>query len=272
MLDAANPQSDRVTDAARKGGPRPNLAATIGPPLERGLDPREALERIASLGYPAVQWSATTPGIRPRELDRSARRGVLERCRRLELSIAGVDAWIPAGDYLDRERVDRAVHAIEEAIRFAAECAAPGGERPIVALSLPAESGAAIDAIAELASRFGVVVADHARPPVRRAGIGLGIDPVAVLADGGDPAAAVVAAGSDLASARLADLQRSGLRGPILEPGEARLDLLAYRVALDLAAVRRPLVADARQWRDPLGGLAATLDRWRAGSATLEPA
>jgi hypothetical protein len=262
-------QSDREQ---RRRGPRPHLAATLGPLLASGLDAREALERIGALGYPAVQWSATTPGIRPRELDRSARRGVAERCRHLELSIAGVDAWIPAGDYLDRKRVDFAVHAVEEAIRFAAECASAGEERPVVAVAFPAEATAAIDAIAEIASRFGVVVADHARPPKQRPGIGLGIDPVAVLADGGDPAAAVAAAGVDLASARLADLLRSGLRGPVLEPGEARLDVLSYRVALELAGVRRPLVADARQWRDPLGGLAATLDRWRAETGALEPA
>jgi len=35
----------------------------------------------------------------------------------------------------------------------------------------------------------------------------------------------------------------------------------AYLAALDVAGYRRELLADARQWRDPLAGLAAVVDR-----------
>lgn len=223
------------------------------------------------MGYRGVQWPASAPGLRPRDLDGSARRGVRELLRRLELALSGVDAWIPPGHFLDRERVDRAVAATEEAVRFAAECAGSGPWRPVVSLLLPpvdagqpAESGLAgvAAALAEIGSRHGVVVADHPIDRPAASALGWGIDPAALLGAGRDPSAAVAAAGASLATARLVDLLRSGLRGPIGEPGEARLDALAYRIALEISGFGGPPIVDARQWRDPLAGLEASLVRW----------
>jgi hypothetical protein len=62
------------------------------------------------------------------------------------------------------------------------------------------------------------------------------------------------------------DQLRSGLRGPILEPGEARLDVLALRMAIEVAAAsagfRGIPVLDARQWPEPRAGIAASRARW----------
>ncbi len=265
------------------GDPRPRLAATVGSLVEAGAAARDAMIAVAREGYAAVQWSATTPSMRPRELDGSARRGLVGELRRLELRCAGVDAWIPPGHLLDATTIERAVSAVEQSIRFAAELTAPGEPRPAVSLLLPTETELAARAalapqvreafahLAALAEREGVALADHSMEPIVGSGLGVGVDPAAHLAAGRDPSLALLQAGASLASARLVDCFRSGLRGPILEPGEARLDVTAYRVAVELSGLRRPLVVDARQWRDPLAGLIASIERWSGGSLRRAP-
>jgi hypothetical protein len=160
-------------------------------------------------------------------------------------------------------------------VTLASDLAEPGRPRPTVSVLLPIESDLAKDAtlvarlnevvaeLGRLAGREGVAVADHSSdaPARTAAGLAIGLDPVAELAAGRDPALAAIRAGSHLASARLADLSRSGLRMPPLEPREARLDLDAYLAALDAGGYRRELVVDARQWRDAGAGLAATVER-----------
>ncbi len=289
-MDGVRQRSDLMGLIAPRGGdPRPFVAATIGPLIEAARqDPRAALAAIARIGCPCVQWSVTTPSLRPRELDGTARRGIVSELRRLELRCTGVDAWIPPGHLLDRATIDRAIGAIEQAIQLASDLAvgrdgARDRAMPVVSVLLPTEKevgdgGTRVDppsksaselaeAIAVLrakADRAGVALADHALPP--RAALSVGIDPAAVLAVGGDPAAQIVAAGARLATARLVDCFRSGLRGPVLEPGESRLDLEGYLVALSIVGYDGPLVVDARQWRDPLGGLQLTIDRLTGGT------
>jgi len=245
-----------------------------------GIAAAAALEAVAQLGYSAVQWSGTTPSLRPREIDTSARRGIRGQLQRLELQCAGIDLFIPPSQFLDDATIDRAVAAVEHAIRFVADIAGSGlsaDARPTVSLLLPtarerepetaaaAQCAAALDHLVTVAERDGIQLADLTAAvdeDAARTRIGISVDPALVLAASRDPAAAVLAAGSNLVSARLVDLYRSGLRGPIGEPGEARLKVDAYRVALDIVGYRRALVVDARQWRDPFGGLRVSLERW----------
>jgi sugar phosphate isomerase/epimerase len=155
------------------------VAATIGPIVEARADAgpngaREALAALARIGCPCVQWSVTTPGLRPRELDGTARRGILTELKRLELRCSGVDAWIPPGHLLDRSTIDRAIGAIEQAILLASDLAGTSDRmRPVVAVLVPTEREAgegtaaselnqAIGALAARAERAGVVLADHA--------------------------------------------------------------------------------------------------------------
>ena len=51
--------------------PEDCLAPTLAALGDR---PRTAIDRLAGLGFRAVQLSASQPGLRPRELDRSGRR------------------------------------------------------------------------------------------------------------------------------------------------------------------------------------------------------
>lgn len=238
------------------------LAPTLAPLPSA---PRQAFDRMREMGFGYVQLSAAQAGLRPRELDRSARRDLLATLRRRELDVAGIDAWIPPADLLDPARVDRAVAAIVEAIELAGDL----GRCP-VSLTLPGreaggESGAlesVMETIVDAAQQRDVPLADHAIPVTEQEYIGVGIDPAAWLAQDEDPAAAVSRHAGRLLSLRLCDLLTSGLRGPIGDAREGRLDVLAYKVAAALAGLDRPLVVDARQWSDPWAGLIQTLDAW----------
>jgi hypothetical protein len=120
-IDAAgSPQSGATSD------PRPRCAATLGPvaasfgavhgPGEAAptaADVQAAVERLAAIGLRGVQWPGTTPTLRPRDLDGGARRGVRSVLDRLELVFTGIDLWIAPAHYLDRERIDRAVGAVD---------------------------------------------------------------------------------------------------------------------------------------------------------------
>lgn len=240
------------------------LAATIAP---LGLPPREGLAAARSLGARAVQVSATQPGLRPRELGQAARRDLLATLRRMELILAGLDLWIPAAHFASPAEVDRAVDAATAAIELAADL----GRVP-VSVSLPPRgqglAEAAAQTLARHAEQFGVEIADHAAVIEPRPGIGAGIDPAVLLAAGIDPATAVASvagAGGRLVTARLVDFTTGAMRAPLGEP-DGRLDVVSYRAALDVAGYARPVVIDARLWRDVRGGIARTMQLWQAAT------
>lgn len=248
------------------GDARPLLAATVSPLVSAGAcaGTREALEWLGASGYRGVQLSATDAETRPRELSASARRDLAATLARHELSCAGVDLFIPAAHFTDATLVARAFEATEAAIEFAATL----GRAPVT-VPLPLdEAGEVRAAVAAVASRHGVDVLLPLTQPsefVKCASpFAASIDCAAVLAAGGDPASLALAAQSRLGGVRLVDLGRSGLRIPILEPRESRLDALALRISLESAGFNRLPVVDARQWTDPARGLAVVLDRWSA--------
>lgn len=251
----------------------PPLAATIAP---LPGDPREALQRLARTRCRFVQFSAAQPGMRPRELDAGARRGLRARLRQLELEVSGIDLWIPTAHFDDTARVDRAVEALREAIILAADL----GRVPVSVL-LPAEVDDALrPAIEQLlteAERRGVDLADHA---VTRRDVALmnahrlmvGIDPPGWIASSRDPVGAVLDTGHRLRSARLCDLTSAGMRAPV-QAGSARsphddaqLDVSAYAIALAAIGYERPVVIDARQWQDPWTGVERSIDAWHAAT------
>lgn len=226
-----------------------------------GAEPRAGLKRLASAGFRFVQVSVTTPGLRPRDLDESARRDLRATLRRLELSCSGLDAWVPAEHFLDPAKIDRAVQAISDAIELAASL-----DRCPVSVLLPDTKAnpavrSALSALGERAHHFNVALANHAVDPTTDAEVMIGVDPAAHLAMNRDPAKAVLAGAARIASARLVDLTTTGLRAPIGQI-DGRLDVAAYQVALDAAGYRRPVVVDARQWPDPWRGLEDTRRAW----------
>ena len=253
----------------------PPLAPTLEPLVSAnggggdGESIRAAMERIASMGFRFVQLSATQPGLRPRDLDQSARRDLVATLRRRELAVAGLDLWIPPRHFLEAAHSDRAVSAVLAAIELASDLG-----RGSVSLTLPGTTAddsdalkPALDAISDHANRFGVMIADHAVPVVARDSelIGVGIDPAAWLSSGGDPSAALMANARRIVSARVCDLLTSGLRGPVGDRHEGQLDVVAYKVALSVIGYARPAVVDARNWIEPWKGIEQTRRAWNAG-------
>lgn len=261
--------------------PRPFLAATVAPLVEAGAAGgdgaalRDAIAWMAGLGLRGVQLSAAFAATRPRDLDRSARRDLAATLARHELLCSGIDLFIPPAHFSDPALVTRAVDAVLGAIGLASDL----GRVPLTA-PIPAEGAAEARAVAaESALRLGVTMLEpvttggdagplRPEPPFLAC-----VDTAAVLAAGGDPVSAVVSLGRSLGGVRVVDLLRSGLRGPILERGESRLDAGALRAALELAeplslaadgAGRILPVLDARQWTTPREGVAASVARWRA--------
>jgi len=261
--------------------PRPFLAATVAPLVEPGAAGgdgaalRDAIAWMAGLGLRGVQFSAAFAATRPRDLDRSARRDLAATIARHELLCSGIDLFIPPAHFTDPALVTRAVDAVLGAIGLASDL----GRVPLTA-PIPTEGAVeARAAAAESALRLGVpllepvtAVSDAGAAPPAPPFLA-SVDTAAVLAAGGDPVSAVASLGRSLGGVRVVDLLRSGLRGPILERGESRLDAGALRMALELAeplagtaggAGRILAVLDARQWTNPREGVAASVARWRA--------
>lgn len=252
----------------------PTLAALPG-------EPRRLFDRLVALGFRHVQLSATQPGLRPRELDGSARRDLIANLRRRELAVSGIDLWIPPSHFSNPAHVDRAVSAAVAGIKLAGDL----GRCP-VSVTLPAlnvggddevnggESDTvitaeAVQAVVDAAHHAGVPLADHQVPVADRARdelIGIGVDPAAWLAAGDDPAQAVHHHSDHLIAARLSDLLTTGLRGPI-GTRDGRLDVTSYHVALTIARYARPVILDARQWPDPWTGVETAVTYWRRATA-----
>jgi len=208
--------------------------------------------------------AATQPGFRPRDLDRSGRRDLVAGLRRHELTIGGVDAWIPPEHFVDANRVERARDALLQVIELAGDF----GRVPVSIRWPTPDDGPTMDPglcdeLVGYAERFGVQLIDHAVPPAGRANLGVGVDTAAALSHSLDPATTIIS--SSPASVRLVDLDIAGMRCP---PGSGRLDLVAVCAAISVLSPRPGIVLDMRQWVDPWAGLEQSLRRWRATAGT----
>ncbi len=231
--------------------------------------PRRAIEWVGSIGYRAVQLDAAAPGVRARELDRSARRDLAATLRRAELALSGLDLWIPGHHFIDTKHADRAIGAVVGALELAAELAGlVEGSTPVVCVELPKDLGDGVrGALDGAALSQGAVLADHAWP-VRdevkegagEAGLRVGLNPAAVLLAGGDPVGAAGALGERLASARVMDLSARGASIP--GEREGKLDLDAYAAALAVGGRVAHPVFDPHGLHDVAGAAELVLERW----------
>lgn len=260
-------------DAPALGSPIPVPAA---PGASRAAEVRWLLPWARRAGFRAVQLCAATPGLRPRELDRSARRDLAASLRRDDLACSGLDLWIPEQHFADPQYLDRAVAAVLSAIELAADLAtlAAGSvvtSRParpgLVSLLLPSSLGADIRAsLAQHARSRGVHLADHRWPVDESAPadpddpLRIGLDPATILASGADPAAFAARLAKRVASARLTDLARGPL-GLRVAPGsrQGRLDVLSYLIGLATASYSGFAVADLRGIADQSAAAATVL-------------
>lgn len=247
---------------------RPPLSLALASlsPMSPARDPRAPLEWAAGAGFRAVTLDATAPGLRPRELDRSARRDLAALLRRLELDCAGIDLWIPTAHFADPTHADRAAAAVVGAIDLIADLAALNHSRRLVSLTLPHSrdlSPTLRDTLLSHADARQAVLADHTWPPADDAPpgpLGIGLDPATVLLAGDNPAKAAARLADRLVLARLSDASEIAR----VEPGssQGRLNDMAYTVALATAQYTHPLVLDTRGLADPAEAARRTRAWW----------
>ncbi|MEX0744511.1 MAG: TIM barrel protein [Phycisphaeraceae bacterium] len=253
------------------------LSPALGPLVRPHGTIRAAIDRLVRLGFHSIQLDATLPGLRPRELSPRGRRDLLALLSRSNVRPAGLDVFIPRKHYTDPNQVDRAMAATTAAIELAHHL----GRLP-VSLGLPVKRlpDELRTAMIEAADGHGVRLAVHAEDQldaleawvgeVDLPCLGAAIDPAALLARGHDPSAVAQRIGKRLAVARLSDLDRNGaddeddageaIRCPV---GQGELDLIPYRVSLDLAGGRSgPVVLDLRGLVQPFAAAATARQAW----------
>jgi sugar phosphate isomerase/epimerase len=259
------------------------LAPTLRPLIPGGQEGVvRAFDWISSAGFRSVQMDAAVAGLRPRELSERSRKDLVAAMSRRGLAVAGLDLFIPRKHYTDAAQVDRAVAVTVEAIGLAHDM----GRVPLH-LGLPVK-GLTEDvknALLEAADGRGVRLCVHCedqweaglewvgQEDARR--MGLSVDPATLLGLGKDPVKTVHQGSKVLAGARLSDalLQAeagdggsvgSGIRCAV---GEGELDVMMYRVALDLVKGRSgPVVLDLRGLMHAAQAAKAGLKAWeRAG-------
>ena len=230
------------------GVPRPGDAGALW------VDVRGFMDWARAAGYSGVQMDITMAGLRPRDLDASARRDIVSSLARRGLFLAGLDLFIPSSDLVDAARMDRAIGAIDAGLSLATDLRAAnldvGGAGVSVVLPEKLDAGTLAE-LASLGQRWGASLVDHAWKSAfagSEAGAGVvvrGIDPAAIGASegAGKVHEAIAAALTGISGARVASgssrigaarLSESGGVGRIevgVDPG-SRLDVLAYAAGL----------------------------------------
>ena len=259
------------------------LAPTMGPIVRlRGGALRAALDQVAAAGFTAVQLDATLPSIRPRELDSRARKDLLALLARSSLRLAGVDLFIRRRHYMETEHQDRAMHATLAAINLAAEL----GRVPLsLALPIAEMADDLKQEIVQAADRYHVRLAVHGEDQLPALTdwleqvdlpiLSAAIDPATILARSDDPVATAHELASRLGVSRLSDLMGAAdsdtaaatMRCPV---GEGELDVMGYRIAIDLAVGRAgPVVLDLRGLSKPMAAAATSAQTWQNAAIAL---
>lgn len=223
--------------------------------------PRGRIEWAKSVGARGVHLDGALAGLRPRELDRSARRDLASLLRRLDLAFTGLDLWIPPHHFAEAGHVDRAIAAVRGACDLAAELGGLLGDAatPVVSVELPGTLHADAQA-ALLGAELPAPLADHRRPyEARGMRVVPGLDAAAVLLAGGDPSAELLRLAGAGPSARLADADAVGR----CAVGSGRLRVSEYKVAC-AAAGARGVILDLRGLDQPGGAAARALEAWGA--------
>ena len=228
-----------------------SIAGVHNPPGSRGGGVRAAVDWAASLGFGALQLDAAAPGVRARELGRSARRDLAATLRRRGLALTGLDLWIPPEHYTSPETGDRAAGALLAAIDLAAELGPLAGSRGVVvSVTLPEDPGGGLlDAIAARADAGGVLVEDFTSEPPGGV-IRPGFDTSRHLLRGEKPGRAFARSASALATLRLNDADDTGRRAL----GRGLLDIEMMRALHATLTPTIPVITDLRGRIDPATG------------------
>lgn len=267
-----------------------SLAPTLRPIVKQTDGTvKTALARISEAEFRSVQLDATLPGIRARDLSQRDRRDLISVAMRQNITLGGIDFFIPRKHFRDPAHLDRAMTATISTIQLAAEL----GRVP-VSLSLPvkAMSSDARQALVECADGHGVTLAIHAEDQldallewiesVDLPCLGAAIDPTALLAQSKNPSETIHKISKQLRVARLADVlgtdagtddeddEPSALPGVRCDVGDGDLDVVGYRLAVDLCIARTgPVVLDLRGLENPLLSARHALAQWKKAAFTV---
>ena len=252
------------------------LARTVTP-IVRSADGRvvSAVTQLARCGFKAVQLDATLSGIRPRDLDRRARRDLLAVLNRQSVQLAGIDLFVPRTHFEQSQYIDRAITATLNSIELAADL----GRIPLsVALPVEQLDQDVKDTLIKAADGRGVRLAVHAEDQLDALQVwvdevdlfclGVAIDPAALLSQSQDPVTVVQNLGNRLAVARLRDWSGEGIGScPV---GRGELDMTRYRVVLDLAPGRvGPVVLDLRGQDNVITSAAVAMQAWESAGFSV---
>ena len=220
--------------------------------------PRQVIEWAAGAGFRAIMLDSARAGIRPRDLDRSARRGLASLLRRLELRLAGAELWIPSEHYASPTNSERAVAGVLSSIDLLAELAALIETDRTLTLTLPADGAdEAISVIAQAAHRAEIRIANAAWPGRKTSDespIGVCLDPRTIARNDDDPVAITTACHEPPDAARW-PFSTS-------RPEEV-IDPLGYASALSIVGFRGDVALDLRDAIDPESDALSALTRWR---------
>lgn len=245
------------------------LAVTVDPLWRHDRqDLVKCLDALRALGYASVQFDATRPGLRARELSARARKDLLATLARQSVQLCGLDLFIPRKHWLDDGKVDRALAVTQQTLELAADL----GRIP-VSIALPAGQlpTDVADAVISAVDAHSVPLAVHGEDhhadlhtwlkSMDMKLIRAAVDPAAVLASGRDPAQVISELGDQCGLARLSDYEPAAAARCALGQGE--LDVLAYRVAVSLASHRfGPVVVDLRHLEHPLRAAELAKAQW----------
>jgi sugar phosphate isomerase/epimerase len=253
----------RTTTAMDTAFPNPSMLSVALAPFDGS--PKQTMAWAVSEHFRCVQLPATRAGLRPRDLDRSARRDLAAALARLELRLSGLDLWIPPDHFIEDETADRAVDATAATIDLAEDL----GRVPISFMAPTGPDAAAVlQMLSAQAERQGVTLIDFTAAPVdgaegasaveQWASVRPGVDPALVLAAGQDPAERVVVLGADLGQVRLSDWDGQQ-RVPV---GQGRLDPARLRAMLSVIGHTAPIVVDPRTLPDPGAAVRQAVRAW----------
>jgi sugar phosphate isomerase/epimerase len=220
----------------------------------RARSPRALIEWAKAEGIRGVVLDGTT--LRARDLDRSARRDLAATLRRLDLTLGGIDLWIPPTHFADPAHVDRACAAVRGACGLAVEVAGLLGQAtPGVWTEWPESPHP--DSFALASQPAGAVILDARVSGAPHGACAMGVDPAACLLAGADPIARTMSLAGRLGGARLGDAGSAG-RCPL---GTGRLRVQEYRIAL-AASGAQGLVLDLRGLQDADDGRTRGMECW----------
>lgn len=255
----------------------PALSVTVSPLTKQaGGDVRRAIERAGKLGMRFVQLSAAQQGLRPRELDRRARKDVLALLARNGLALGGLDLMIPHRDWLAAATQDRAFEAMLGTLELAYDL----GKVPVTT-TLPVEKmdDAMVRELLTAADARGVAIAVHAEHDLNalhnwlkqhdQPMLGAAIDPAALLSQDIDPAEAITRFAERLLVARLDDHTATSVAsaGGRCLVGEGSLDVLGYRAALSICRRLRSIIIELRDLPDPAAAARTAVQAWSLDGA-----